>query len=157
MSAEHTIERPSQATTTMTAGAGDLLGRLSLLAAHRSVPAARAFTRSITTVHGLAHVRDDAEICVSELVTNAVRHAAAEPLAELRLLLIRSGSRLRIEVHDPSPMAPRGQHADLMEETGRGWFLVAAIADRLGTDLTPYGKSVWCEVAAWPPAGRTAG
>lgn len=149
-----TIERSSQADGSemamTTPTTGSLLGRLDLVAAHRSVPAARSFTRSITAAHGIPHVRDDAEICVSELVTNAIRHAGADSGGMLRLELLRAGSRLRIEVQDPSAAVPRPREVDLMEETGRGWFLVAALANRYGTDLTPAGKSVWCEVIAWP-------
>ncbi|MFG2003422.1 ATP-binding protein [Spirillospora sp. NPDC048911] len=126
-----------------------LLGELNLPAAHASVPLARGFSRSITTGHGIPDVRDDAEVLVSELVTNAVQHAA-ESGATLCLRLLRIGSRLRIEVHDPSPVLPRAVRINLLEETGRGWFLVAIIAERHGIEQTPAGKSVWCEVPAWP-------
>jgi anti-sigma regulatory factor (Ser/Thr protein kinase) len=126
-----------------------LLGELTLPAERASVPRARRFSRSVTAASGIAHVRDDAEVLVSELVTNAVRHATA-PGAALCLRLLRAGVRLRIEVHDQGAGVPRPRRVDLMEETGRGWFLVAVMADRHGTDHTPAGKSVWCELRAWP-------
>jgi anti-sigma regulatory factor (Ser/Thr protein kinase) len=107
--------------------------------------------RTLTGARGIPHVRDDAEILVSELVTNAVRHALSAG-TPLRLLIVRMDGRLRIEVHDPSPVRPSLRQVDLMDETGRGWFLVAAIADRHGIDRTDYGKSVWCELTAWPQA-----
>lgn len=135
------------------------LGELDLRATSASVPRARAFCRALLTAEGAGfafpHVRDDAEILVSELVTNAVRHAAgACPGAgALRLRLLRVGALLRIEVHDPSPSAPRTRRVDLLEETGRGWLLVAAIADRHGAEQTARGKSVWCELRAWPDTG----
>lgn len=152
MSADyHAIERigePAALTAVLTK---EPLGELTLPAAHESVPRARAFVRTLVGAHGVADVvRDDAEILVSELVTNAVRHAAI-PDTPLRLVVLRAGDRLRIEVHDPSPAAPSPRRIDLLEETGRGWFLVAAIADRHGTDLTFSGKAVWCELTAWPP------
>ncbi|GAA2433084.1 ATP-binding protein [Actinomadura vinacea] len=128
------------------------LGELELPAVHASVPRARAFMRTLVIARAVHHVRDDAEILVSELVTNAVRHAAT-PASTLRLTALRAGHRLRIEVHDPSPFPPRVRRVDLLDETGRGWFLVAAIADRHGTEQTASGKSVWCELAAWPPPG----
>lgn len=126
-----------------------LLGELTLPAERESVPRARRFSRSVTAASGIAHIRDDAEVLVSELVTNAVRHATVSGAA-LRLRLLRAGTRLRIEVHDQGTGVPRPRRVDLMEETGRGWFLVAVMADRHGTDHTPSGKSVWCEVRAWP-------
>ncbi len=125
------------------------LDGVDLPAVHASVPRARAFMRALVNARGIAHVRDDAEILVSELVTNALRHAATAA-SMLRLRVLRAGDRLRIEVHDPSPLPPRVRRVDLMDETGRGWFLVAAIADGQGSDVTASGKSVWCELTAWP-------
>ncbi|MEV3919839.1 ATP-binding protein [Actinomadura coerulea] len=126
-----------------------LLGELTLPAERESVPAARRFSRSVSTASGAGHVADDAEVLVSELVTNAVRHAPAAGGA-LSLRLLRAGTRLRIEVHDQSAAVPTARPVDLMEETGRGWFLVAVMADGHGTEHTASGKAVWCEVRAWP-------
>ncbi|GLZ02906.1 hypothetical protein Acsp03_03730 [Actinomadura sp. NBRC 104412] len=151
MSAEyHAIERMGEPAALTAVLTKEPLGELSLPAAHESVPRARAFVRNLIGARGIADVRDDAEILVSELVTNAIRHASTSG-APLRLVILRAGERLRIEVHDPSPAAPSARRIDLLEETGRGWFLVAAIADRHGTDLTYSGKAVWCELTAWPP------
>ena len=163
MSGEHhTIELPSTLAPappngtptphdlrTLDEPAATLLGELTLPAERESVPHARRFSRSVSTVSGIGHIADDAEVLVSELVTNAVRHATV-PGSALCLKLLRTGPRLRIEVHDQSAAVPRPRPVDLMEETGRGWFLVAVMADRHGTDHTPSGKSVWCEVRAWP-------
>lgn len=126
-----------------------LLGELTLAAERESVPRARRFGRSVASNSGIGHTGDDAEVLVSELVTNAVRHAPI-PGTALRLRLLRAGSRLRIEVHDQSAAVPRPREVDLMEQTGRGWFLAAVLADRHGTDHTPSGTSVWCEIRAWP-------
>ncbi|SNR49339.1 ATP-binding protein [Actinomadura mexicana] len=126
-----------------------LLGELTLPAERESVPAARRFSRSVSTASGIGHIADDTEVLVSELVTNAVRHAPV-PGAALCLRLLRAGTRLRIEVHDQSAAVPTARPVDLMEETGRGWFLVAVMTDGHGTDHTASGKAVWCEVRAWP-------
>jgi anti-sigma regulatory factor (Ser/Thr protein kinase) len=130
------------------------LDGLDLPAVHASVPRARAFMRALVNARGIAHVRDDAEVLVSELVTNALRHATTAA-SMLRLRVLRVGDRLRIEVHDPSPLPPRVRRVDLLDETGRGWFLVAAIAVGQGTDLTASGKAVWCELTAWPAVPLT--
>lgn len=162
----HTIELPSTLATAPPDGAttphdllpldepaATLLGELTLPAERESVPHARRFSRSVSTVSGIGHIADDAEVLVSELVTNAVRHATI-PGSALCLRLLRAGPRLRVEVHDQSAAVPRTRPVDLMEETGRGWFLVAVMAERHGTDHTPTGKSVWCEVRAWPRDDR---
>lgn len=129
--------------------AATLLGELTLPAERASVPRARRFSRSVGTASGIGHISDDTEVLVSELVTNAVRHATI-PGSVLCLKMLRAGTRLRIEVHDQSAAVPRQRPVDLMEETGRGWFLIAVMAERHGTDHTPTGKAVWCEVRAWP-------
>ncbi|WP_158581493.1 ATP-binding protein [Actinomadura spongiicola] len=130
--------------------AANLLGEMTLPAELESVPRARRFSRSVTVGSDIGHVGDDTEILVSELVTNAVRHVTI-PGSVLLLRLLRAGTRLRVEVHDQSAAVPRARPLDLMDETGRGWFLVAIMADRHGTDHTPSGKAVWCELHAWPP------
>ncbi|WP_051712175.1 ATP-binding protein [Spirillospora albida] len=146
---------PEPLVATASGSAGVLLGEVNLPAATSSVPHARGFSRTVITASGIAHVRDDVEVLVSELVTNAVQHATVAG-AVLRLRLLRVGHRLRVEVHDPSPAVPHPRRIDLLEETGRGWFLVAVIAEHHGTEHTASGKSVWCELRAWPPDRQPA-
>ncbi|MDL4815594.1 ATP-binding protein [Actinomadura opuntiae] len=162
MSGEHrTIELPStlatphhpvpshaHGLTTMDGPDPVLLGELTLPAERASVPRARAFGRAVLASAGAA-LRDDAEVLVSELVTGAVRQAGG-PDALLGLRLLRAGARLRIEVHDRGAALPHPAPVDLMEQTGRAWFLVAALAERHGTDLAASGKTVWCELPGWP-------
>ncbi|KAB2381898.1 ATP-binding protein [Actinomadura montaniterrae] len=145
----HTVPAHPHGLTTMEGPDPVLLGELTLPAERASVPRARAFGRAVLGSAGAAHARDDAEVLISELVTGAVRHAAGTGTL-LCLRLLRGGSRLRIEVHDRGAALPHARPVDLMEETGRGWFLVAALADRHGTDLTAAGKTVWCEIGARP-------
>ncbi|MBO2459993.1 ATP-binding protein [Actinomadura violacea] len=163
MSGEHhTIELPStlatphpaaHGVTTIDGPAPVLLGEVTLPAERASVPRARAFGRAVLASAGAAHVRDDAEVLVSELVTAAVRQAGGSG-SPLTLRLLRTGPLLRIEVHDRGAALPHPAPVDLMEETGRAWFLVAVMADRHGTDLAATGKTVWCELRAWPDERR---
>lgn len=88
------------------------------------------------------------ELCTSEIVTNAFRHAAGS--AAIHLLLTRTNERLRVEVHDCSDLLPTGPAPDPDDESGRGLFLVAAYADDYGAYLTSSGKVVWFDVIAWP-------
>ncbi|MEU0332860.1 SpoIIE family protein phosphatase [Streptomyces sp. NPDC006193] len=80
------------------------------------------------------------ELIVSELVTNAIRHAHGP--VTLRLIHDRS---LICEVTDGSNTSPRLRRAHSSDEGGRGLFLVAQLATRWGTRYTPHGKTIWTE------------
>ncbi|MDT0573653.1 SpoIIE family protein phosphatase [Streptomyces sp. DSM 3412] len=80
------------------------------------------------------------ELVVSELVTNAIRHA--EPPVRLRLIHDES---LICEVSDASSTAPHMRRARSFDEGGRGLLLVAQLTQRWGTRPTPTGKTIWTE------------
>ncbi|MDN0197792.1 SpoIIE family protein phosphatase [Streptomyces sp. S.PNR 29] len=82
------------------------------------------------------------ELLVSELVTNAIRHA--EPPIELRLILDR---HLICEVTDASSTAPHLRRARVYDEGGRGLLLVAQLSRSWGTRHTHRGKTIWAEQA----------
>ncbi|MGW0087227.1 SpoIIE family protein phosphatase [Streptomyces sp. NPDC003393] len=108
-------------------------------------PAAVAHARALATAQltewGLEHVADIAELIVSELVTNAIRHGAAP----ITLRLIRH-QVLVCEVTDASDTVPRLRHARVTDESGRGLFLVSQLSGRRGTRYSPEGKTVWAEL-----------
>lgn len=87
-------------------------------------------------------------LLVSELVTNAIRHA--QPPLVLRAAT--RGRGLRVEVHDgatdPPVLAQPPPPDELPQESGRGLFLVASLADRWGWDGHSAGKAVWFELDA---------
>lgn len=87
------------------------------------------------------------ELVVSELVTNAVRHAEG-PL-QLRLLRDRT---LICEVADTARTSPHLRHAAVDDEGGRGLFIVAQLVHRWGTRYTVSGKTIWTE-QAFPSPG----
>jgi hypothetical protein len=99
------------------------------------------------------------ELLVSELVTNAIRHATGP----VTLRMVLEGS-LVCEVLDGSAALPRLRHAGRDEECGRGLEVVSQLAHRWGARRTSQGKIVWCEQAlpavkaaeADCPAGPTA-
>ncbi|WP_155056635.1 SpoIIE family protein phosphatase [Streptomyces blattellae] len=87
---------------------------------------------------GLQDVSFVAELVVSELVTNAIRHAA--PPIQLRLLRDR---QLICEVSDASNTAPHLRRARTYDEGGRGLLLVAQLSRSWGTRHTGSGKTIW--------------
>lgn len=98
-----------------------------------------------------------ATLLVSELVANVVLHAGTG--LELRLRHI--GGRIRIEVHDGSPLMPERKHYSATAATGRGLVLVERLALAWGVERTATGKAVWFELddppsAVSPGAGGNA-
>ena len=89
----------------------------------------------------------DPEIAVlltSELVTNAIRHAAGPAVT---LAVSGSRGRLRVDVHDTSPCLPTVADVPADAETGRGLLLVATLADEWGFCRTTAGKAVYFTLA----------
>jgi hypothetical protein len=114
---------------------------------------ARALVRGACVDWGITACAAEAELVASELVTNAVEHAATA--CRLRIELDARGLRLgvRDQRRDRVPrLAPRGQPGS----RGHGLRVVAAICARWG--VTPHGdgKTVWAVLtcAARPAADR---
>lgn len=94
---------------------------------------------------GMPVAADEAELLVTELATNVVKHVGEGTPASL--ILEWRGERLRLEVHDKSRAVPSLATADCDAECGRGLHLLAALAVDWGTVLTAAGKAVWCEIS----------
>ncbi|MFE7440356.1 SpoIIE family protein phosphatase [Streptomyces chartreusis] len=91
---------------------------------------------------GLARLADTAELLVSELVTNAVRHSHGRPV-ELRLV---RGDTLLCEVDDDDHDLPTLLSAGPFDDAGRGLRVVSMLAREWGTSRTSAGKTVWFEL-----------
>ncbi|WP_405954350.1 SpoIIE family protein phosphatase [Streptomyces phaeochromogenes] len=134
-----------------------LMARARRLDAERTVswelsgdPAAVADVRKRTSRQlcewGLDELTFTTELVVSELVTNAIRHASG-PI-RLRLIMSRT---LVCEVWDASPTAPHLRHPKTTDEGGRGLFLVSQFTQRWGTRYTQDGKIIWTEQSLTSP------
>ncbi|MGW4868754.1 SpoIIE family protein phosphatase [Streptomyces chartreusis] len=112
-----------------------------------AVSRVRAAAARTLTEWGLEEEAFTTELILSELVTNALRHATGP----IRVRLIRDLT-LICEVSDGSSTAPHLRSAAATDEGGRGLFLVAQFADRWGTRYTADGKVIWTEQPL--PQGR---
>ncbi|MCU1693434.1 MAG: hypothetical protein JWM64_2525 [Frankiales bacterium] len=152
------------------------LATTRLPASPRSVPAARGFLREHLRTWSAEQVRDDAELVLSELVTNAVLHG--RPPVEVSVALV--GDLLELVVVDASDGLPetRLQRHDLLADldatllleaeagvrlaerdprlavgasgpvaAGRGLQLVTELAATWGATPQDPGKAVWARLA----------
>jgi serine phosphatase RsbU (regulator of sigma subunit)/anti-sigma regulatory factor (Ser/Thr protein kinase) len=138
-----------------------LIARTSALPADRIVswdlpaePAvvahARAQAARQLATWGLEEVSFTTELIVSELVTNAIRHA--EPPIQLRMILDRA---LSCEVSDGSSTTPHLCCADFDDEGGRGLLIVSQLTERWGTRHTRTGKTIWAQQSLAPGPSLT--
>ncbi|MFI7638074.1 ATP-binding protein [Nonomuraea sp. NPDC049400] len=90
---------------------------------------------------------DEATIAelTSELVTNAVQHAAppADGCSDIRINVRVGSATIWLAVCDHDPTLPTRRDPDFLAESGRGLFLVDAQADRWGAVQHENGKYVW--------------
>ncbi|SES35806.1 Anti-sigma regulatory factor (Ser/Thr protein kinase) [Pedococcus cremeus] len=101
---------------------------------------ARAFLREAACEVHHAEVLGEAELLVSELVTNAVLHGA--PPITLRVEC--DGTRLRVSVTDRNSDPAYVRDAGPEDESGRGIRLVDFISDEWGVEpRLGEGKDVW--------------
>jgi anti-sigma regulatory factor (Ser/Thr protein kinase) len=111
---------------------------------------ARSFTRHTLSSWGLGELADDAEVVVTELLANAIRHAwpageqASPEAAALALWLLRDTDGLMCVVTDPSDTVPALRQPGPAGEDGRGLHIVHALSDHWGwSALSQQGKAVW--------------
>jgi hypothetical protein len=139
----------------------------------RSVGTARDFCLSTMRRWGVTGREDDVAVVVSELLTNAIRHALPQagspggpqagspggPQAgspgglagstgrsrwPVRLGLVQPGQFVLCAVADPSSRPPQPKEPDYLAESGRGLHVISALSDRWGSTVpTDAGKVVW--------------
>lgn len=112
-----------------------------------AVPAARRFVSRTLRSWGEDALVNDGTLIVSELATNAVRHAGSP----FRITLQRVAAAVRIAIEDVDAATPRPQMEDLQASGGRGVHIVGELARSWGWDPVTTGKIVWAELATTGP------
>jgi anti-sigma regulatory factor (Ser/Thr protein kinase) len=95
---------------------------------------------------------DDLALATSEAVTNAIEHARTD----VRVTVTRNGPTLRVAVHDNDDRPlPEPRIVGEQETSGRGLFLISALAECWGVDnILGDGKTLWFELTSDGPASR---
>ncbi|MGP3983094.1 ATP-binding protein [Streptomyces sp. KR80] len=120
-----------------------------------SVPAGRHLVIAQLADWGLDEQSDVAQLLVSELLANALRHGWGEPI----LTLSSHGNTLRCEIKDDNPTpppAPQICDADHTAEAGRGLQLVQLLSRSWGCNGCSAGKIVWFELPVQPMSASGA-
>jgi len=94
-----------------------------------------------------AAVKADTALLISELVTNAIRHADAPEGSRVRVRIHASGTQLRVEVQDAgrTDQPLRALTPDPTRAGGMGLMLVSKVASRWGQQHDPVTQ-VWFEL-----------
>ena len=129
-------------------GTADTTERLSFDLAGTTEASAVARRRLVAGNGALpADVREDVLLLLTELVSNAVRHADTGPDARVRVELWHRSRTVRVAVYDEGPgfvaqAAVPGWH----QKSGWGLQLVDRIADHWAVTATPNGTCVGFEI-----------
>ncbi|UNO42149.1 ATP-binding protein [Streptomyces sp. MST-110588] len=99
----------------------------------------RRIGRAKLTVWGLSALVDDVQLLISELVTNGFRHGSGR---HITFRLVIGAGLLLMEVDDGSSVRPQLRDAGTDSLSGRGLFLVDAIASSWG--VSSDGTRTWC-------------
>ena len=150
-------------------GVTSVWAEVRMVAQPASVPAARRFVNEALAGWGCETFVEDVELCVSELTTNATLHSGS---TYFQIELEQHPGAVRLAVADTgrgsgdvlarqpglSDALLEDLSADHASATGRGMFLVSALATTWGIDELPLGKRVWAEFGSVPgePLGDDA-
>ncbi|MET8054601.1 ATP-binding protein [Streptosporangium sp. NPDC005286] len=127
-----------------------LLGSVELPGVAESVGAARRYVRGVLENSGRRDTYD-AELLVSELVSNAVRHSESGRAGRLVTIVVANcGETVQIAVADKgsatcAPKIPAEPDQDA--EGGRGLWLVGEVAMSWGWHEGTAGRVVWFRLA----------
>ncbi|MGV9340588.1 ATP-binding protein [Streptomyces sp. NPDC003688] len=159
-----TAPLPETETDAPTVGLAPLSLALDLAAVPTAVSCSRMFIRHTLMCWSLPHLVDEAELIVSELVTNATRATGITTLqpswSELegvQLIQVRvqaSKDSIVLQAWDSGdePLGLPAAGADGAAESGRGLYIVQSLARQVGCFYPKSGgKVVWAELPLDPP------
>ncbi|GCD41425.1 ATP-binding protein [Streptomyces paromomycinus] len=134
--------------------------RFTAPALEPSVPQARHAVRDLLArqcVPAAGEIMDALLLIVSELVTNAVQHAALLS-PEITVEITVGADWIRAAVEDDHPYRPKALEADEGDVGGRGLWLVKMLTAEAGgkcdvEHTASGGKAVWAELPLAPQAG----
>ncbi|MFJ8665585.1 ATP-binding protein [Streptomyces sp. NPDC093600] len=116
--------------------------RMGFTVGEHSAGHMRRILRVFLTRWGMERVTDPAQLALTELVANVVRHV---PGRRCTVLILREPFGLRVEIADAVPGTVVAKPAGVLDEGGRGLVLVEAVTDRWGVVESGEGKTVWFE------------
>lgn len=114
---------------------------------HAAAQARDALSELIQDTTLAAQTRDDLELLISELVTNAVVHTASDKVC----VSVRSGDPLRVCVRDNGLGTPELARVDV---GGWGLRLVDMLSTAWGVSRVASGKVIWFDLRTEPVASR---
>jgi len=137
------IERLHDSLVDERASFGDSAERaLSEFPCHRGAArAARHFALEVLRRWEMGARAEEVAVVVTELASNALRHAKSPFTVELA----RRDGRLRASVRDGSEQPPVVRELTNERYSGRGLVVVARLASDWGYDFLDGGKAVWAE------------
>lgn len=135
-----------------------VLARVRMVAQPASVPAARRFVDDALNNWGRQGMVEDVGLCVTELSTNATLHSGSQ---FFEVELQNDADKVRVAVVDAGETPAESLATqidftdalldeitpDLASTTGRGMFIVSALATAWGIEELPEGTRVWAEFA----------
>lgn len=126
------------------------IGELALPPDVASVTRARHYVRDTLTAFGVPDCADDAQLAVSELIANAVKHARTPLVLELTA----DADHLTVTVADGERELASQVQQHALAESGRGLRIVAAVASEWGVEPRDGGKALWFRLPLRKTRGR---
>ena len=121
----------------------------------RGAMQARRWVVGVCAELGRPELRENAELALSEVVTNAILHGSPPVTVRLR----GTHSHPRVEVRDGSPDPPAFPSVEVGQEFldelptfGRGLGIVASSSEAWGAEREGEGKLVWFVPSSTPPS-----
>ena len=115
-----------------------MIHRRSFPSQASAVAAARSFVLAALPDVGQP-LRERIELMVSELSTNAVKHAKSP----FNVTVVTEPDQVRVEINDEGPRAPVQRRPAPTDTSGRGLVIVQALSDEWGVDMHDGDKTVW--------------